>query len=386
MEVQFNDLNADVDSAQAIEFLSTWFEPGDLINVTCIRASKSNNQNIVTQSETLEELVNVIKTDDNALRNVVWTPEKGIEWNVYIGVCPTKRKPKSIFRRGGLEIVDHVPGLWSDIDIKEGGFSSQEEILAWVDTIGCRPTMIVDSGSGGVHLYWKYAPSTVYKDDFAPEAWWAYLDYIAGENRSIDKIQDLSRILRLPGTIRFAKVPGDNDHAVRIIENTGLTYDQRELRKFAEPFYEMKKALMKEHAVKEEELSISIEDFNFKSNWEFGNSVLKKAMLENKIVEEYSWTDILEPQGWTINKQLRDGSIEWTRPGEGASGRSAVTDWEDSPHVMSLLSTDPHTRLEDLKDLGVPLTKMRVMLRLWYDDRVEKMMEGVYNEETRRKI
>lgn len=379
MEVQFNDLNADVDPAQAVEFLTTWFDKEDLINITCIRASRNTSQNIVTQSESLEELVNVLSTDKNALRNVVWTPEKDIEWNVYYGVCPTKRKPESIFRRGGLNMVEHVPGLWADIDIKEGGFSSQEQILEWVDTIHCTPTMIVDSGSGGAHLYWKYAPSTTYKDIYAPEAWWAYLDYISGPDISIDKIQDLARILRLPGSIRFAKVPGESDKAVRILSNSGLTYDQKQLRDFAEPFYEMKKVAVRENASREEELSVSIENLSFNHNWLFESNMLKKAMLENKIRDEYSWNEILEPQGWTVNRELRDGSIEWTRPGEGASGRSAVSDWPDSPDVLSLLSTDPHTGLGDLKELGVPLTKMRVMLRLWFDDEVEKMMEGVYN-------
>lgn len=380
MEFSFNDISADVNAEHAIEFLNTWFEPDDLVNITCIRAVRNAKTNIVTQTDKQEDLVKALTEEPNALRNVVWTPGQEIEWNVYFGVCPTKRKPESIFRRGGLEMVDHVTGLWSDIDIKEGGFSSQEEILAWVESLGCTPTLMVDSGSGGVHLYWKYAPETIYRDNYAPEAWWAYLDYMAGDTRSIDKVQDIARILRLPGTIRFAKTEGEEHKQVRIIKNTGLTYDQKQLRVFAEPFFELKKQVVRESSVKEEELTISIENMKFNSGELFGSAVLKKALLEEKVNSGYSWEDILLPHGWVLNRTLRDGSNEWTRPGEGASGRSAVTDWEDSPYVMSLLSSDPHTGLSDLKELGVPLTKMRVMLRLWFRDDIEKMVEDVYNE------
>lgn len=387
MEVQFSDISADVNPAQAVEFLTTWFEPGDLVNITCIRAVKSGSHNIVSQAEPLEELVRSIEEDPDSLKNVVWTPNSDIEWNVYYGVCPSKHKPKSIFRRGGLEVVDHVPGVWADIDIKEGGFSSQKEILEWVDTLACEPTMVIDSGSGGVHLYWKYDPTTIYRDESASEAWWAYLDFMAGTGKSIDKIQDLSRILRLPGTIRFAKHDDESSHSVRILSNSGSKYSQRDMRNFSESYYEKKKERMRENLDKEDELTMSIESLEFPSSVKtWGSSILKTALLEEKVMEEYSWESILSPMGWTINRRLRDGSIEWTRPGEGASGRSAVTDWEDSPHVMSLLSTDPHTGLSELKAIGTPLTKLRVMLRLWYSDDVEKMVKGVYNEETRKEV
>lgn len=387
MEVQFNDVSADVNPSQAVEFLTTWFEPGDLVNITCIRAVKSGSHNIVSQAEPLEELVRSIEEDPDSLKNVVWTPHSDIEWNVYFGVCPSKHKPKSIFRRGGLEIVDYVPGVWADIDIKEGGFSSQKEILDWVATLACEPTMVIDSGSGGVHLYWKYDPDTVYRDESASEAWWAYLDFMAGTDKSIDKIQDLSRILRLPGTIRFAKYDGESSHSVRILSNSGSRYSQRDMRNFSESYYEKKKEHMRANLDKEDELTMSIESLEFPSSVKtWGSSILKTALLEEKVVKEYSWESILSPKGWTINRRLRDGSIEWTRPGEGASGRSAVTDWEDSPHVMSLLSTDPHTGLSELKAIGTPLTKLRVMLRLWYSDDVEKMVKGVYNEETRKEV
>ena len=59
----------------------------------------------------------------------------------------------------------------------------------------------------------------------------------------------------------------------------------------------------------------------------------------------------------------------WTRPradGEKVNPRSAVTDWDDSPHVMSLLSDSPATGLTRLVDAGIPLSKLNVAAELHF--------------------
>jgi hypothetical protein len=84
-----------------------------------------------------------------------------------------------------------------------------------------------------------------------------------------------------------------------------------------------------------------------------------------------SWAEILEPYGWTWQRELRDGSNEWARPGRDE--RSAVVDYEDSP-VMSLLSMADETGLADLKDAGIPLTKYRVLWRLKFNDQDDDSM------------
>jgi len=48
--------------------------------------------------------------------------------------------------------------------------------------------------------------------------------------------------------------------------------------------------------------------------------------------------------------------------------------WEESPHVMSLLSTSHDTNLLDLLDAEIPLTKWRVSLRLNFKDDYQAMV------------
>ena len=62
--------------------------------------------------------------------------------------------------------------------------------------------------------------------------------------------------------------------------------------------------------------------------------------------------------------------MSWTRPhveGEGLNPRSAIVDWNNSPHVMSLLSEHESTGLRKLADAEIPLTKLRVLAELYYE-------------------
>ena len=379
MEVSFNDLNADVDPDQAIEFLKTWFEPGDLVNITAIRAEKSGTgKDLNSQTEEVEELIAVISSDPDALRNVVRTPGDGIEWNVYVGVCTSKTRPRSMFRRGGKENIAIIPGYWADIDCKAGGFEDTDSALEWVNSLPVKPSMIVSSGTG-LHVYWKFERSTIYNDPVGPEAWGAYLQSQVPEGVFLDKVYDETRMFKLPGGVRFAKSAEERNSSVVILTNSGLTYDQRSLRNFAEPFHQQEEAKTRTLKKREQSLRFKVEDHYFGEKEHFFADIFKHVMMEEKVNETYTWDEILSPVGWSVTKEYRDGSRQWMRAGEGASERSAVTDFEDSP-VMSLLSDSEETNLVDLKQAGIPLTKYRVLLRLQYDDDVSKMLSDVIPE------
>lgn len=59
-----------------------------------------------------------------------------------------------------LENINYLKSIWLDIDVgKEGAYATQQDafgaLMDFVDTIGLpNPTMIVFSGSGGMHVYW----------------------------------------------------------------------------------------------------------------------------------------------------------------------------------------------------------------------------------------
>ena len=117
-----------------------------------------------------------------------------------------------------------------------------------------------------------------------------------------------------------------------------------------------------------DELAKSMIDRPEVGRWELLQAV---SNVEDFVNDHLSWSDILTPHGWKFRRQQGDGSKEWARPGQNA--RSAVTDYQGSP-VMSLLSMSPATRMSDLLDAGIPLTKYRVLLRLEYDDDEEKLI------------
>jgi putative DNA primase/helicase len=136
---------------------------------------------------------------------------------------PAKDHPHRVQRD-----VTHVTSLFADLDIKPDVPTlpqTEAELRAVLDTIPA-PTILVASGSGGVHPYW------LLESPVGPEGmgrlgklWRLHLNAIASEvlGRPIvfDSVQDLSRVLRLPGTIRHPKKPGEQPALVRLVVDDG---------------------------------------------------------------------------------------------------------------------------------------------------------------------
>lgn len=311
--------------------------------------------------------------DDEFLESLIFDDD-GNKWNLYLGVCPVKESV-SLTKRGTEANVSHVTGVWADIDIKEKGFSSQEEIINFLyHSLALRPTIVVGSGSGGIHAYWKLAPGEK-GDKELVERWWSYLDETAGE-RSIDKLVDLTRILRVPGSVYFPKADsGSKVGSVEILYKVEDTYTIKEITEISEEAYKTKIERRVRLINKDANRRMDMDSFARNVMGGVGGNKwrLLRAIseLESYVNERITWAEILEPHGWTWQRTLSDGSNEWARPGRNE--RSAVVDFEDSP-VMSLLSSAEETGLADLKDAHIPITKYRAMLRLQFGDDNEKDM------------
>jgi hypothetical protein len=367
----------------AKQYVQSWFRPDDLITIVGRRSVPTGNFDTITQTIVAKEFLGHL--DDDALREIVFDVD-GSSWNVYVGICPV-REELSIYRRGTKDNIAYVPGLWADIDIKPDSFNTEQDILDWLNSLALKPTMICGSGSGGIHAYWR-AHWTEQFDENLVERWWSYLDEQAGEHRSIDKLIDTTRMLRLPGTVHFPKLTSSSSDAsrklgmVKIIELTGRTYGTQEVMSISEGAYlrrgERRKKLIGEDAQRRidgGELAKSLLEENEIGVWKARKAI---AYIEDIVNDTYSWDDILVPMGWTFMKQLRDGSNEWARPGRNE--RSAVCDFEGSP-VMSLLSTSYETGLFDLKDTGIALSKYRVLLRLHFNDDINALLRTVIHKQ-----
>lgn len=370
--MKLTDLTGEVkiSAHHATSFINTWFAPEDKIVIVGRKTEKTGRHDTLSQSMLASEFA---KLDDEALEGMIFS-EDGSKWNLYFGVCPVI-EDVDYNKRGTEDNISYVTGVWADIDVKDKGFASQEEIIHFLFGLALQPTIVVGSGSGGVHAYWKLVDGEK-GDKELVDRWWSYLDEAAGE-RKIDKLIDLTRILRMPGSVYFPKADSKTSKvgAVEILYKIDSKYTIEEIYKVsAEAFstkHERRKTLITKDANARLDMAMFAGDLLAGvggNQWRLYRAL---SEVESYVNDHMSWAEILEPHGWTWQRTLRDGSNEWARPGRDE--RSAVVDYEDSP-VMSLLSSADETGLADLKDAGIPLTKYRVLWRLKFNDQDDDSM------------
>lgn len=122
-----------------------------------------------------------------------------------VGLAPTDLGP---MRRCKAQDIAGIAGLWLDIDIKPGGCPDMGAAMQLAHTLA-DPTLVVGSG-GGIHVYHllNNGPVAITNPDMRSkiailaDAWTLAHQTVAGANGwHIDPVQDLSRILRVPGTL-----------------------------------------------------------------------------------------------------------------------------------------------------------------------------------------
>ena len=153
-----------------------------------------------------DRLVNVDQDVDRMAR----------EQNVYTGVglaAPGYRTSPT--RRVKAHNVAAIAGLWADIDIDHPVHKKKnlppdiDTVLDLLDTLYYEPTLIIDSGHG-IQAWWLFTEPWVFEgaeDRRAAQRlsqWWhrANVDRIVHqEGYNMDATHDLSRVLRVPGTL-----------------------------------------------------------------------------------------------------------------------------------------------------------------------------------------
>ncbi len=131
--------------------------------------------------------------------------------DVYFGLGLIKSNPKG---RGILKDIVGIGCLWADIDIADEQHSkpnlppSIEEAEKILGSIPLEPSIIVNSG-GGLHVYWLFKEPWMFDTDKEQTAAALLCKRISATLRStaskygydLDSVGDLTRLLRLPGTI-----------------------------------------------------------------------------------------------------------------------------------------------------------------------------------------
>jgi hypothetical protein len=154
--------------------------------------------------------------------------------DVYFGVG-LRRESKGAFVRGSNEDVSVIPALWSDIDIlgpahKETALpATVDEAIAFLDSLPLKPSLIVNSGNG-LHVYWLFAEplgiaTEAHRNNIAGalRGWQTFINDAAKERGwKLDNTSDLSRVLRLPGSVNHKS--GGSGEVVTVIAENDVRY------------------------------------------------------------------------------------------------------------------------------------------------------------------
>ncbi len=368
-----------IDASHAREYVRTWFNDKDIIVISSINtvvARKVPESFTWTAKKFVEEY-----TDDLAY-SAVFGSDGAEKSDLYINVCPVKDHMNR-FQRGTEKDVDYIPGVYCDFDVKDGCFSSTEEILEYLNGLALKPTMVVRTGSGGVHGYWKLIWEEIPPTKQLIERWWAYLDEAAGEHRKIDKLIDTARMLRLPGSVYFPKTgSGGKIASNSLLETNTNIYTVEQILEVSEAAYGVKMAKRRNLQQREIESRVAGDSFTttlMQANGNKWNTWRALAQMEDYVNNSVDWDEILPPFGWDM---INDKGFErvWARPGRNE--RSATTDYDEGngkSSVMSLFSESEDTGLADLRDAGIHLTKFRVMQRLVYKDDLTVMLTDLFD-------
>lgn len=399
-----NDLVGDITPSpeHLVSFVNAWYKDTDFVSLVAIPSQEFKTQNkrnkVLSQAVQVSELKNATVKD---LQGLIMAP--GIEYNMYLGINPlNKENNVSLHARGDESEIREIYGVFIDFDIKDGCFSSKQDVYNFIDTFSknvLEPSIVIDNGKyGGIHAYWRFdlSEEEVINGDYARKLlqnWWSLVAEHASlweEGVDIDRLIDLTRVSRMPGGIYWpSKAPGSTE-----IPTPDLVYVARLGPRYAvdqidtlcagagDRYREKIKAMRKKENDRVENSNEIVRQLlNKKAGDRVGNhwgALAAIAYIEEIFSEMYSWEEVLEPAGWTFLYTDREGRKIVARPGRHE--KSATVDWYESPNMMSLLSTSPETGLADLKVLGVPLNKWRVAQRLLWNDDEEKMISDVLNK------
>ena len=146
--------------------------------------------------------------------------------NTYIGTGLILGAPRG---RGKYEDIGGIGALWCDIDIHGPAHprtnlpASREEARALVERMPLPPSILVDSGHG-LHSYWALKEFWTFDDEADRKAaqslarrWHGLVCNLAAtKGWALENLGDLTRVLRLPGTLNHNG--GGEPATVRVID------------------------------------------------------------------------------------------------------------------------------------------------------------------------
>ena len=132
--------------------------------------------------------------------------DKAIRKNdIYFGVNPSTTK-RNNRQRSIIAEIAAVNCFYAEFDAKDFN-GSKESTLAHIDSLPYAPSVIIDSG-GGFHCYWLLRDTVIVTDENRKDVinnQRAWVEFVGGD----DGAKDISRILRIPGTLNHKPEYGE---------------------------------------------------------------------------------------------------------------------------------------------------------------------------------
>ena len=152
--------------------------------------------------------------------------------DVYLRITVTEKSFNGA-RRGGEDDTAAVVSLVADLDVGGAGhFDSKAAAVEWLHSLEHPPSVIIDSG-GGVHAWWLLdelvlTPTPEARDEVktASRRFHGWLQAQAPVGVKLDSVYDLSRVMRVPGTMNWKT---GSPRPVSVIESTGRRHSLAEL-------------------------------------------------------------------------------------------------------------------------------------------------------------
>ena len=186
-------------------------------------------------------------------RQTVWfpvtapVPELDLAQNCYLGIGIRRQRSGNNRRRGTIDDIIAIPGLWLDLDYDSPGAHkakhplppTEDAALSLLSAAPYKPSLIVHSGHG-LQAYWLFKEIACFDSQADREAFgrlgrgWQQLFQQAGRNNGwhVDSTADLTRVLRIPGT---PNLKTNEARPVIVREMNSLRYDPSDFSDFAEP-------------------------------------------------------------------------------------------------------------------------------------------------------
>lgn len=377
--ITFKDLVGEVhhDPEAIGAFLSWWFREGDLVNATFIREGK--RKKVITHGAERDDLIEMLSQEDFKTGFL----DKA-DFNSYF----TTSASNKVYEQDD----EHRPtkgdcaglrGVWADVDCKPGVFGGEAELREWIESLAVTPGAIVWTGSGGAHLYWKVEGLETIPVADVGKRWWGYLNSTTPEGVLIDRLIDVeTRILRIPGTTRFPKEKETIGIKPVTVEFTGADPIEADVfKKITDEGLKEYNNRTRKTREKLNELDTLTEAYLDGEDLGFWGRMTILGEIEEMTSDLITWDEILEGYGWEFYRNGSEGRREWARPGKFA--KAGVTDWEESPDMLSLFSWSEETGLADLYEADAALTKWRVFLRLVHDDDLESAIADIVERASR---